>query len=120
VEIDPVVFCMLPKRHRLKKTRDFEEVFRGGRSIRSNGIALKIKATQNKTSRFAVVVSKKVSLKAVVRNRIRRLLSEVIQEEAEKIVPGLDAVFVVLPGFKAENLAEAKRILAPLFSNLNK
>ena len=116
-------------------TRDFEEIFRRGKSFRGQGVVLKIvqrrpasspqaarRARQTAEllagSRFGIIVSKKVSLKAVTRNRIRRLIREVIKEERAKISPGLDAVFIVLPGFGAKNLAETKNILAPLFHNI--
>lgn len=106
---------MLPRSVRLTRARDFDYVFKRGKSVRSEGIALKIIQTGLKQNRFAVVVSKKVEQKAVKRNKIRRLLTEAIQLYAKNIQKGFDMVFVVLPGFKGESLKEADSIIKQLF-----
>jgi ribonuclease P protein component len=61
---------MLPSNTRLPKAT-FREVFATGRLVHSTFFILRMKKSQ-KTSRFAVSVSKKVSKSAVDRNRIRR------------------------------------------------
>ena len=109
---------MLQKRERLAKTRDFQNVFKEGRSIRGQGIVLKLRQREAQGNRFAIVVSKKVAQKAVKRNRIRRLLSEAIRttmQHIESAPQGIDAILIVLPEFKAQNLKEAKDIVAQLF-----
>jgi len=57
--------------------------------------------------RFAFIVSRKVSTKAVVRNKIRRKVREAIRLEMKNYQPGSDNIFIVLPGkIKKENLAD--------------
>ena len=63
---------MLPKSQRL--SRGFSVIFQKGAKISTPFFVLRAVAAWDNAPRFAVTVSKKVSKKAVVRNRIRRRL----------------------------------------------
>lgn len=65
-------------------------------------------------SRFGFIVSKKISKKAVERNRVRRLLSEAVRQLLAKIMSGYEVIFLakkamVGRGFE-EILEEVKRV----------
>jgi ribonuclease P protein component len=78
------------------------KVYRKGRY--GNAADLQVKALRvGPGTRAAIVVSKKVSKRAVVRNRIRRRLSGVLQDLWSTLVPGYDIVVTV----RSESLAEA-------------
>ena len=94
---------------------DFDSVFKRGRGVGEDGLFLKLARTALSVSRFGIVVSKKVSAKAVERNRKRRLLKEAIRAYAPELKKGVDAVIVVQPTFGAQNLAETKAIVEKLF-----
>lgn len=76
----------LPQQHRLKGHRIFDRLYRHGRSLHSPDLVLRLleadpsllpPCQQHQASspwRCAVVVSNKVSKRAVQRNRLRRLL----------------------------------------------
>lgn len=71
-------------------------VYKNGTAVRTRLIT--IKSTHNshrKTSRFAVVVSKKVHKSAVGRNRIRRRLYEIIRLELPKMTRSHDVAVMV-------------------------
>ena len=68
---------MLKKADRINKTRDLQKVYRLGKAVHSS--ALVIKFVGGERSQAAFVVSKKVSKKAVERNRIKRVLREVFR-----------------------------------------
>ncbi len=89
---------MLAKDNRLKKKKDFEDVFKKGRGFKEKFLFLKIKKNDLKISRFGFAVGLKVSKKAVVRNQIKRRLREVMRLKIKQIKPGIDGVFVVLAG----------------------
>lgn len=59
------------------------------------------------TSRFAFVISNKISKKATARNKIRRYLQESIRELLTKFPSG-DYVFYVKKGILDKNLGEIK------------
>ena len=77
---------------------------------------LTLKAVENKMpfSRFGFVVSKKISKKAVERNRVKRLMSETIRLTEEKIKPGFDVVFISKLGIVNKSLEEVKESVEKL------
>ncbi|HOK00650.1 MAG TPA: ribonuclease P protein component [Candidatus Paceibacterota bacterium] len=106
---------MLPLNNRLKKKKDFEEVFKNGKSYKENSLQLKFLENNLKTSRFGFVVSKKFSKKAVVRNKIKRRLREIIRKNLIYIKKGFDCVIIVLPDLKIKKFEELEEILIKLF-----
>ena len=77
----------LNKKNRLKRTKDFEGVFKRGKSIKGEFLFIRYLKNNLEFPRFAFVVSAKVSKKAVVRNRIRRILSEAVRSELKNLQP---------------------------------
>jgi len=93
---------MLPEKNRIKKKKDFEAIFKNGKKVQEGCLFLKMAKNDLGYSRFAFIVSQKVSKSAVKRNKIRRQLVEIIAKREVK--PGLDVVVVVLPGIKNASL----------------
>lgn len=89
---------MLVFRNRLKKQKDFEGVFKNGRGFKQDLLYLKVKKNSLKSTRFGFIVSKKFSKKAVDRNKIKRILREIVRENIPIIKTGFDVVIVVNPG----------------------
>lgn len=81
---------MLPKKNRLNLSQSQNRKRLTGKRIASEALSLTFKATDK--LKVAIVVSKKVAPLAVDRNRIKRLLSESIQNQ--DIVSG-DLLIVV-------------------------
>lgn len=70
---------MLKKAHKLN-TSEFKEVFNFGKTIKNPLFIIKYKKSKKPFARFAVVVSKKISKKAVDRNLLKRRVYSAIQE----------------------------------------
>ncbi len=87
---------MLPEKHRLQKTREVQATFARGRAFFSPFFMAKFKKTESSAKRFTVVVSTKVSKKAVVRNRMKRIVRVVIRDNLERFAYG-DYIFTVKP-----------------------
>ncbi|HEX8917887.1 MAG TPA: ribonuclease P protein component [Chloroflexota bacterium] len=87
---------MLPREHRLTRSRDFVRVRRRGRSVGSGLATLYIVPAENDTVRVGFSVSKRVG-KAVIRNRVKRLLREAVRRQLLSIRPGCDLVFIARP-----------------------
>ena len=80
---------MLPRYNRLAKKKEIDLVFKKGRSSYNKSLGVKCLINNNLTyNRFAVVVSNKVSKKAVIRNKIKRRLMEVLGRNLEKFGEG--------------------------------
>lgn len=87
---------MLAKRYRFHGHNSLRFVYTKGKTVRARYISLKYCKNNRRTdSRVAVVVSKKVTKKAPVRNRIRRRLYEGMRQEWAMIQPGYDIVVTV-------------------------
>ena len=56
---------------------------------------LKIKKNGLLFNRFAIIVSKKIDKRAVVRNRIRRIISSCLEELYNELKQGKDMIFIV-------------------------
>jgi ribonuclease P protein component len=93
---------MLPLENRLKKERDFENVFNGGEGFRSDFLCIKFISNNLASSRFGFIVSKKVSLKAVERNKIKRKLREIIRKTLPDIKGGYDIIVIVQPKINSD------------------
>lgn len=86
---------MLSRPHRFHGYGSLRYVYRNGKVVRGAYCSLKYVANNRNTRyRVAVVVSKKVSKSAVVRNRIRRRIYEVVRMT---VIPDqqVDLVFTI-------------------------
>lgn len=106
---------MLPKENRLKKQKDFERVYKQGRGFKQDFLFLKITANDLEITRFGLVVSRKISKKAVIRNRLKRRLREIIRLRLEKIKKGKDVVLITLSGVEKKEYAEIEQVVEKLF-----
>ena len=105
---------MLEQKNRLKKQKDFEAAFEYGCGFKQDSLYLKINGNNLQSSRFGFVVGKKFSKKAVERNRIKRILREVVKERIEEVKRGIDVVIIVNPEAKAD-FQELKKTIDILF-----
>lgn len=83
----------LNKKNRLKKMKDFEVVFRKGKAVKGDFLFARYFGNDLGFPRFAFVVSLKVSKKAVARNRIRRIISNIALKNLKKI-PSVDTILI--------------------------
>lgn len=70
---------MISRRNRFHGRNSLNHVYRTGKSVRGEYIGLRYTPSRRPDYRLAVVVSKKVSKSAVVRNRLRRRIYETVR-----------------------------------------
>lgn len=86
------------KNNRLKDRADFSRVYRSGRSWANHQLVLYVlKKPEVETFRVGISASKKIG-NAVVRNRMRRLIKEIVRLQADQMVDHVDLVFIVRKG----------------------
>jgi ribonuclease P protein component len=90
------------RRHRLSRSRDFDAVYRHGRSVSTRYLVLywfprNDEAIADEGPRLGLAVPKAVGT-AVVRNRIKRRLRELFRERSADLPSDHDYVLVVRPG----------------------
>ena len=107
---------MLAKKYRLKKRKDFENVLKKGKGVKGGPLFLKIiKKENSEEKKFGFIISKKISKKATVRNKIKRRLHEIIREKLGKIEKGINVVLIALPSIERESFENLKNIVERLF-----
>lgn len=95
------------------KNKDFDIVFKKGKTKAGKLVFLKILKNNLGINRFGIVVSTKISKKAVVRNKIKRRIREIIRQINIKI--GFDIVIVAKQEIIDKNYQEIKNDLEGLF-----
>jgi ribonuclease P protein component len=112
----------LPKTYRLKHRRDFQLVYQKGIRLNSPHLILRAfspvdldNSCQLPPTQFGISIGRKVSKKAVTRNRIKRQIRLAIREMLSLLKPGWKVVIVVKFGAsecKCEHfLRELKKLL---------
>ncbi len=99
----------------LKKTEDFQEVYRTGKSYANRLLVMYIRKNETDRNRFGISVSKKVG-NSVVRHRIARLLRESYRLHEEMFHSGWDIVVVARAGAKNASYHEIESALLHLGS----
>jgi ribonuclease P protein component len=101
---------MIPRKFRLIGKKNIESVKTGGKMVSSlNFSVLWLKNEANdKNSKFGLIVSKKISAKAVKRNQIKRRLRFVLMQLAPKIKRGYDLLFLTKKGISDTDTASLR------------
>jgi ribonuclease P protein component len=116
---------MIGVAHRFHGYNSLRSVYKRGQNVRGPLVSLRF-ALRGPTRpyRVAVVVSRKVSKSAVVRNRIRRRIYEVVRRSDQAdhpIDPGTDLVFTVFSDQVTELPApKLQTLISGLFNSLRK
>lgn len=87
---------MINRKHRFHGRSSLRFVYSRGEMVRGSMFSLKSIINPRRHSyRMAVVVSRKVHKSAVVRNRIRRRIYEVMRQQESHIAAPYDIIFLV-------------------------
>ncbi len=107
--------CM--KEPRALSTRaQYTLVYRQGRTLVNSLVVMKAAPNGLLLSRYGFSVSRKVG-KAVLRNRLKRLLREILREKSLK--PGWDIVFIVRPQAAGADYHQLNRSVIGLLTRAN-
>ncbi len=90
----------MERRHRLSRSRDFDAVYRQGRSVSTRYLTLHWFPREDDPEgppRLGLAVPRSVG-NAVTRNRVKRVLREVWRESSERVPAGRDYVLVARAG----------------------
>ena len=99
------------KRWALTKRAQYLTVYKSGKTWVDNLIVMKALPNKLEFSRYGFSVAKEVG-KAVVRNRVRRLLREIARATAVK--PGWDIVFIARPAVASVDYHQLKKSIEKL------
>ena len=117
---------MLKKENRLKSKRAFSATYKNNNVVKTDLIVLyagKIKTDKNCPTRVGFVVSKKVHKRAVIRNRIKRLIREnirlILKNKMDNILDNYQSlIFVANDGVVGKNFEEISKTILILLEKL--
>ncbi len=101
----------------IKKNKDFRKVYSKGRTVGSKILVIYRFKRNNNEKRFGFSISKKVG-KAVVRNRLKRVLKEICRLDSDSFRDGYD--YVLIPKARAvdKNYNDLKEEINKLASRM--
>jgi len=87
---------MLTRVNRLTGTGNFDRVKEEGSLFQSESFAIAILSRKDEEpSRFGFIVSNKISKRANIRNKIKRILREAVKANLPELKSGFDVIFLV-------------------------
>lgn len=100
---------MLKRINRIFSRKEFERIKTEGALWRGRLVSgLVLMNTEGEGKRFGVIISKKISKRAVDRNKIRRLVYSSVEEDLEKFNNGTRIIFLVRPGIAGKKYEEVR------------
>ncbi|MCK4540039.1 ribonuclease P protein component [Candidatus Parcubacteria bacterium] len=110
---------MLPLKNRLSKKKDFDRVFKKGKSSFDDLLGVKtIKGGKQGFPRFGIMVSSKISKKAVTRNKIKRRIRNIVAKNYIDNINAKDVIIITLPGILNKKYNEIEKSLCAHFKKL--
>jgi ribonuclease P protein component len=101
--------------NRLRKELDITKVLKSKKGVFDAACGIKFVKTDKPDSRFAVVVSTKVSKEAVDRNRVRRQYREILTKMIPSIHSGYDILLLTSKPAIALDFSEKEKKLQYVF-----
>lgn len=109
---------MLPGSQKLHLNKDFDQVFKTGRSLYGRFLGVKVLKNQLKEHRFAIILGLKIDKSAVKRHYYKRRLFNLVAVFSPKLPFPLDCVIIALPALKEAKVAELKQEIDYIFSKI--
>jgi ribonuclease P protein component len=88
---------MIPKKQRLQRNL-INKILHKGQKVDQKYFSYKYAPSKSQSSRFCVIISLKVSPKAVIRNRLRRKIYEIIRLNAALVSSPYDIIIICKKG----------------------
>jgi ribonuclease P protein component len=109
---------MLPKKNLLKKKKDFDNIFKKGKTMAGKLVFLRFLKNNLEDVRVGFIVSSKISKKAVIRNKIKRRLREIFKNNINNIKKKIDIIIIAKPEIVNKNYQDIKNDIEKLIQNI--
>ena len=100
----------MKKRFRVKKEKDFNAIFKEGKSFANRKFVIYRLENNEQHFRVGLSVSKKLG-NAVMRNRIKRRIRDILIEHKNQLVENVDFVVIARKGVEILDYAEMEKNL---------
>lgn len=99
---------MLSKQYRLRKNKEFNFVYKHGKSVGSKLITFFYVKTSWKPNKFGFSISNKLG-NSVVRHKLKRRLTEIVRPYITRLNPRYNYVFIARKGLEELTFLELKQ-----------
>ena len=90
----------------ITKKEQYDSVYKRGSNLANKNLVIRVLPNNLEISRYGIMVSRRVG-KAVVRNRIKRTIREIIRKET--LQPGYDVVLIARVSIAEARYAQVKK-----------
>lgn len=101
----------MQQRYRLRAGQDFERLRREGRAVHHRWMTLSVAHNGLDHNRYGFITGKGLG-KAVIRNRVRRLLREAVRAMHPRLQPGHDIVIIARRPMVGQPFTDIQRIVS--------
>ena len=109
---------MLKRVNRLKKRYQFNYVYKSGEHFSSEHLVLYVSSSKTKSIKVGFAVTKKIG-HAVVRNKIRRRLREIVQKQLQSLKQNFNIIVVAKESVSEASFEKLTLELTKLFKKAN-
>lgn len=99
---------MLKRQNRIYENKDYNFIYKNGKRIAGKYIIIFIRKNTLNINRFGIVCSKKVG-KAVIRNRAKRQLREIIRKNMDQLHTGYDIILICRSSIRGEAFKDIEK-----------
>ncbi|MGI6373859.1 MAG: ribonuclease P protein component [Patescibacteria group bacterium] len=110
---------MLAKKNRILLNKEFDQIFKTGQSFYGQVLGAKVVDGNFPETRVGILVGLKVSKLAVVRNKIKRQLREIIRQELPLLKKSKDLVIITLPTITKADFNQLAKEVQMVFKKLD-
>ncbi len=100
----------------IKSSREYTEIINDGKSVRSNNFSIFYRNSNDK-NRYGISIPKKTG-KAVIRNKIKRRIKNIIDNNKSSMQSSYDYVIIVRKGILELTYADIEKELLKLMSDI--
>jgi len=108
---------MFSKLNRVVKQKEFEKIFKKGKGKYTKNLGIKYLKNDLSLNRFSVVVSTKISKKAIQRNKIKRQIREILKKQEYKKDVNYDIIILTLKPILLKTFTEIEKDIIYLLQN---
>ncbi len=103
-----------PAKARIKKREDFVRLQEGGNKASARNLLLIYLPSSLSESRFGIVVTRRLDQRAVVRNRVRRKIREVLRLNRSRLKGSFDILIIARRGIESCTFQEIEKQILDL------
>ena len=104
----------------IKESKDFDKIIHNGKYLRNNHYIIYHLKNDYKNYRFGISVGKKISNKAVVRNKLKRRLKSIVDNHKNLYQNNKDYIIIMKRSCLETSYQELENSFIDIFNKINK